>query len=203
MEKDFSTDFVPLAIEKPIWNRFFTIAPLIVVGTKEGDGYDLAPKHMATPIGHSNYYGFVCTPKHATYHNVRENGEFTVSFPMSDQTVLAALSASPRCGDTTGAKEIISALPTFKANTVDALFIKNSYLYLECALFRIVDGFDDYSLITGEVKAAYVDKNYLKASEKDEQQQLYEHPLLAYLAHGRFAKVSKTFNFPFPKDFNF
>ncbi|MGI9551712.1 MAG: flavin reductase [Aurantibacter sp.] len=203
MEREFSVDFIPLAMDTPIWNRFFTIAPLVVVGTKEGSGYDLAPKHMATPIGPSNYFGFVCTPKHATYHNIRKTGEFAVSFPLPDQMLLAALSASPRCWDGTPGKGIVDSLPTFKTNTIDALFIKDSYLYLECVLYRIIDGFEGYSFITGKVKAAFVDKNYLRESEKDEQHQVYEHPLLAYLAHGRFASISETFNFPFPKDFKF
>lgn len=203
MANEFTTDFIPLATDAPIWNRFFTIAPLVVIGTKEGSGYDLAPKHMATPIGSSNYFGFACTPKHATYHNIKESGEFAVSFPRPDQTILAALSASARCGDDTNGKDIVDSLPTFKTNTIDALFIKNAYLYLECTLFRIMDGFDGHSFISGRVKAAFVDKNYLRESEKDEQQQLFKHPLLAYLAHGRFAHISETFNFPFPKDFKF
>ena len=47
-----SSDFVSLGVEHPIWNRFFHVAPLIVVGTRETHGgYDLAPKHMAAPMG--------------------------------------------------------------------------------------------------------------------------------------------------------
>lgn len=203
MKKELSENFIHLALDSPIWNHFFTIAPLVIVGTKEGRGYDLAPKHMATPIGPSNYFGFVCTPKHSTYHNIIKTEEFAVSFPLPDQTLLAALSASPRCGDGRTGKDIIDSLPTFKTNTIDAIFIKNAYLYLECALFRIMDGFDGYSFITGKVKAAFVDKNYIRESEKEEQQQLNEYPLLAYLAHGRFANIAETFNFPFPKDFKF
>ena len=34
------------------WDRFFTVAPLVLVGTLEPDGSaDIAPKHQATPIG--------------------------------------------------------------------------------------------------------------------------------------------------------
>ena len=46
-----------------------------------------------------------------------------------------------------------------------------------------------------------VDKKYLKISERDEQEQLMENPLLAYIAYGRFAKITETFKFPFPKNF--
>ena len=32
-----------------VWERVFTVAPLVIVGSKETDGtYDLAPKHMAS-----------------------------------------------------------------------------------------------------------------------------------------------------------
>ncbi|NNJ88598.1 MAG: flavin reductase, partial [Eudoraea sp.] len=61
--------------------------------------------------------------------------------------------------------------------------------------------FDDNSLIAGKIKAAHVHTDYLRISENDEQEQLKTHPLLAYISHGRFAKISETYNFPFPKDF--
>ena len=73
--------YVNLELSKGVWDRVFTVAPLVVVGTKEKDGYDLAPKHMATPMGFGNYFGFVCTPRHGTYHNVKITRNFTVSFP--------------------------------------------------------------------------------------------------------------------------
>lgn len=201
MDKELLKDFVPLETQIPIWDHFFMVAPLVVVGTKEGQGYDLAPKHMATPLGQSNYFGFICTPSHATYHNVKKTGEFSVSFPMPDQITLASLSASPRTDELTKSEHIVQALPTIKAPNIDALFIGNSYLYLECRLYKIIDGFDAYSFITGKVEAAFVRKEYLKVSDTDEQQQMHQNPLLAYVANGRFAKLSETFNFPFPKDF--
>ena len=64
-------NIISLDVNLPIWERVFTVAPLVVIGTKENGGYDLAPKHMATPMGFGNYFGFVCTPKHGTYHNVK------------------------------------------------------------------------------------------------------------------------------------
>jgi hypothetical protein len=43
-------DLVALDTARPVWDRFFTVAPLVVIGTREPDGgYDLAPKHMVTP----------------------------------------------------------------------------------------------------------------------------------------------------------
>jgi len=173
----------------------------VVIGTKENEGYGLAQKHMATPIGVGNYFGYVCTPRHGTYHNVMANKEFSVSFPRPDQIVPTALSSSLRCEQISKSLGIIEALPIVKATTMDVPMIKDAYLYFECELFKIIDGFDDYSIITGTIKEAHVHKDYLKVSGKVEQEQLHENPLLAYIATGRFAKICDTYSFPFPKDF--
>ncbi|MEG3659953.1 flavin reductase [Arenibacter palladensis] len=201
MEKQLQDNYVQISTNRPIWDHFFTVAPLIIVGTKEGDGYDMAPKHMATPLGPSNYFGFLCTPNHSTYHNVKETKEFSISFPIPDQVLLASLGASPRNPDLEKSVQIIGSLPTVNTTTIDALFIKDSYLYMECQLFKIIDGFDDHSFITGKIKTAFVHKDYLRVSEMDEQQQINEFPLLAYLPPGRFASIDQTYNFPFPKGF--
>lgn len=202
MKSQLANNLVKLNTQESIWDHVFTIAPLIVVGTKEGENYDLAPKHMATPIGQSNYFAFVCTPKHSTYHNIKNTGEFSVSFPIPDQVVLASLSASPRCKESYKDKVIVKALPTVKCQSIDSIFFKDSYLFLECELVKIIDGFDDYCIITGKIIEACVNKEYLIESEKDEQQQIHENPLLAYVANGRFSKIIETYNFPFPKGFN-
>ncbi len=195
-------NFIELDVLHPIWGHFYTIAPLVIIGTKEEEGYDMAPKHMVMPIGFDNYFGFVCTPKHGTYQNILRYKEFSVSFPLSDQVLLASLSASPRIESVSKSDQIVAALPTIKANTIDALLVADSYLHLECELFKIIDGFDKNSIITGKIRAASVHPDYLKVSEKDEQLQLSKYPLLAYVADGRFATVSETFSFPFPKDFS-
>ena len=200
MNTIIAKQYVSLNVEDPIWDRVFMVAPLVVVGTKEGN-YDLAPKHMATLIGKSNYFAFVCTPNHTTYHNIKNYKEFSVSFPIPDQVVLASLSASPRCEKLFESKPIIAEIPTLKCQNIDAFFFRDSYLFFECALDQIIDGFGDYSIITGKVLHAAVDEKYVRNSDKDEQEQLFENPLLAYIAHGRFAKIKDTYNFPLPKGF--
>lgn len=201
MKNELTKKYVRLNNEDSIWESVFTVAPLIVIGTKEGINYDLAPKHMATPIGQSNYFAFVCTPNHSTYHNIKKNKDFSVSFPIPDQVVLASLSASPRCKKQLDKKPIVKELPTSKCEVIDALILKDSYLYFECNLTKIFDGFDEYSIIVGEIIEAYVDSEYLRISDTDEQKQIYNNPLLAYIAHGRFAKITDTYNFPLPKGF--
>lgn len=201
MDALYQDNYTPLDTSFPIWNQVFTVAPLVVIGTKEGDDYDLAPKHMVTPVSFGNYFGFVCTPKHSTYKNIKETGYFTVSYPMPDQVILASLSASPRCDNSTKSKPIIEGLPTIKATFCDALMVADSYLFLECELYKIIEGFDQNCLITGKIVRAVANKNYVRISELDEQQQIKNNPLLAYIAYGRFAKIEQTYNFPFPKDF--
>ena len=95
-----SPPLVSLDLKRPIWERFFTVAPLLIIGTRDETGaVNLAPKHMATPLGWQNYFGFVCTPRHRTYQNIRREGVFTVSFPRPTQVVLTSLSAAPRDDD--------------------------------------------------------------------------------------------------------
>jgi flavin reductase (DIM6/NTAB) family NADH-FMN oxidoreductase RutF len=191
---------VTLRGDFPIWERVFTVNPLVLVGTREkGGDHDIAPKHMAVPIGWRDYFGFVCTPRHATYHNARREGAFTVSYPRPTQVVLASLAATPREGGVW--KPGLDALRTFPASVVDGVFIEDAYLFLECMLDRIVDDFGDNSLIVGRILAAHVEEEYLRVSEKDDQDLIHESPLLAYLNPGRYASVAESYSFPFPADF--
>ena len=193
-------DLIQLDTTKPIWDRFYTAAPIVVIGTKEGEGYDLAPKHMVTPLGWNNYFGFVCTPKHATYHNVKHYRSFTVSYPKPDQMVMASLAASPRC-DQSGSKPVIGQLPTFPSEMIDGIFLKDGYLFLECELDRIVEGFGENSLIIGQIVAASIREEALRNAEIDDQKLLHESPLPVYLNPGRFAVIKDTVAFPFPANF--
>ena len=200
MNDDRDDTLVRLDVESPIWDRFFTVAPLVVIGTREPDGSDdLAPKHMVTALGWNNHFGFVCTESHATYRNIERNEQFTVSFPNPDQIILTSLSASPRCGDDT--KPAIGALPTFPATEVDGAFLKSSYLCLECRLDRIIDGFGINSLITGQIIAAQVSAKALRDPDRDDQDILADSPLLAYVSPGRYATIQQSNSFPFPQGF--
>jgi flavin reductase (DIM6/NTAB) family NADH-FMN oxidoreductase RutF len=192
---------IPLAVDRPIWDRFFSVFPLVIVSSKEEDGrYNLAPKHMAMPLSWENYYGFVCTPRHTTYHNVRRCGAFTVSYPRPSEVLLASLAAAPRCEDLS--KPSLLVLPTFPARVVDGVLVQGSYLFLECTLHSILDGFGPNSLIIGNVVAAAVNEDALRDEELDEGDQIFHSPLLAYLSPGRMAEIRQSTAFPFPKDFS-
>jgi flavin reductase (DIM6/NTAB) family NADH-FMN oxidoreductase RutF len=191
---------IPLDTLRPIWDRFFSVAPLVLLGSKETDGrYNLAPKHLAMPLGWDNYFCFVCSPRHTTYHNVRRHGVFTVSYPRPSEVLLASLAAAPRCEDLS--KPSLLVLPTFPARQVDGVLVRGSYLYLECTLHSVLDGFGQNSLIIGTVAAAAAQEDALREPERDEADQIFHTPLLAYLSPGRLAEIRQSTAFPFPEGF--
>ncbi|NND33026.1 MAG: flavin reductase [Saprospiraceae bacterium] len=201
VEDDNFVNWIELDTSNPIWGHFFTVSPLVVVGTKENDGYDLAPKHMAMPLGLENYFGFICTPNHGTYHNVKREGFFTVSFPRPNQVVMTSLAATPRdCGET-DEKPIVYALPTVPATAIDGILLRDSYLFFECALDRIIDGFGEYSLIAGRIIKGFVHEDAYRVSDGDDEKMIRDMPLLAYLPYDRFAEIKDTRQFPYPKGF--
>ena len=191
---------VELDTSQPIWERFFTVFPLIVVGTRDDAGtVDLAPKHLAIPLSWAGHFGFVCAPTHRTYQNIRASGEFTVTYARPSQVVLASLAATPRCDD--DSKPIVESIPTFPARSVNGVFVRDGYLFLECRLQTIYDDFGSNSLIAGEIVAAHVAEDALKQSDTDDQDLLMAAPLLAYLYPGRFATISESNKLPLPSGF--
>lgn len=192
---------VTLSPDDDVWQRCFTVAPLVVIGTRDEDGgFDLAPKHMATPLGWGPWFGFVCTAAHATYRNARREKAFTVSFPPPELTVITSLTASPR--DYAGTKRALRAAATLPADEVDGVLLADALLQLECRLDRVVDGFGDNSLVAGRIVAAHVRRDALRDEERDDHDLISERPLLAYLHPGRYARVERSFSFPLPAGFN-
>lgn len=189
-------DLVALGADRPVWDRFFTVCPLVIVGTREEDGrWNLAPKHMAMPLGWDNYFGFMCTPAHSTWQNARREGCFTVSFPRPSQILLASLAAAPRCEDDT--KPSLDAVATRPATVVDGVLVRDAYLHLECETHRIVDGFGENGLITGRIVETLVAETSVRRHDRDDEELVFEAPLLAYVSPGRWAEISHTFAFPF------
>lgn len=195
----FETTTRELSVEA-VWERVFTVSPLVIVGSKEPDGtYDLAPKHMAMPLGWGDRYCFVCTPRHRTYQNVERHGVFTVSFPHSFQIVQASLAASRRESD--GTKPALAALPTFLARAVDGVLVHGCYLFLECELDRLVGLDDDAALVIGRVVAASAREDAIRDPDRDDAELLRHVSPLVYLSPSRFASVEDTHTFPFPASF--
>lgn len=187
-----------LDVATPIWDQFFTVAPLVLVGTREADGRDdLAPKHMVSPMGWQNYFGFICTPSHGTYQNIKREGVFAVTFPKPTQWLETSLTASPRCED--DSKPQLQLIQSFRSDTVDCPVVADGYAYLECELDRFVDGFGVNSLIVGKIVAGQIDPTYLRSIDRDDQDLIHDAPILTYVSPGRFAVIKDTLSFPMPK----
>lgn len=195
----FETKTYELSTEA-LWERVFTVSPLVLVGSKDTDGtYDLAPKHMAMPLGWRDRYCFVCTPRHRTYRNIERHGFFTVSFPRYFQIVQASLAATRREAD--GTKPTLAALPTSPARKVDGVLVHGCYLFLECELDRFLD-LDDASLVIGRIVAASAVEDAIRDPDHDDAELLHRLTPLAYLSPSRFAAVDDTQSFPFPASFS-
>lgn len=178
----------------------FSPHSLVVVGTKDADGeYNLAPKHMITPIG-EDHFGFVCSSEHHTADNIRRLEEFTVSYPRPEQILSISLSAEPR--DQTGHKPDLKQLETVQAPNTDAVFIQSSYLFLECTLQEVVTLPEEILFFIGAITDKHAHQDALRSTEQDDADLLHDNPLLAYLHPGRYASIQESNAFPFPQDFH-
>lgn len=187
---------VTLELSSPIWAEFFTVSPLVVVGTTEPDGStDLAPKHMVMPMGWQNHVGFMCSETHSTRSNILRTGEFTVSWLRPDSVVTAALAAAPRCDE--GEKPSLDLVPTFPAEEVEPPLVRGGYLYLECRLLETWDALAPASLIVGEVVAARVAESSIRRHDRDDVDLLAVDPPLVYLSPGWYGSVGNIQAFPF------
>ena len=153
MRSDAADRLISLATDRPIWDRFFGVVPLVIVGSKEEDGqYNLAPKHLAMPLGWENYYCFVCSPRHTTYHNIRRTASSRSAIRGRRRCCWPAWRRPP-AAKTTPSRASWCCRP-FPARQVDGVLVKGCYLFLECTLHSILDGFGPNSLIIGNVVAA-------------------------------------------------
>jgi flavin reductase (DIM6/NTAB) family NADH-FMN oxidoreductase RutF len=191
-----SGTYVDIDCTVPIWDRFYLVHPLVLVGTIEPDGRpDLAPKHMAGPVSWGNLFGFVCSERHATYRNAVRTGGFTVSYPGPDQVVMVSLAAAPREHD--DSKPAIGVMPTIPAAVVDGPLLAGAHLHLECELDRTVDELEGNSLIIGRVVAAHIHDRALRQFDREDEDVLAAAPIMAYLQPNRFTAIERAQAFPF------
>lgn len=184
-----------------LWEQVFVPAPLVLVGTIEPDGQaDLAPKHMAMPLGWADYYGFVCTRRHRTYTNALRTGQFTVSYPTPDQVVAIGQAAAPRIDDES--KPTLVVIEQIPAVEVEGVLAAHASLWLECEVDSVTEGFDEHDLIVGRIVRAAAPGWAIRDPDRDDAETFSEHPALVFLSPGRFATVADTRSFPFPVEFS-
>ena len=202
MSEQQNADMIELDVDQDVWNRCYTVHSLLIIGSKEEDGhYNFAPKHMAMPLGFSNHFGFMGTPRKKTYRNIQREKVFTVSYPTPDQLAVSSFTATQREED--DSKPVLDRIPTTPAQNIEGYFLEGSYFQLECELSETLGKFGEWEMIVGEIVAARVHK---KMSRKisdgvGEGQLIYNNPLLAYLHPNRFSIIKESNVFPFPKEF--
>ena len=198
-DSDYETPTRALSVDS-LWERVFTVAPLVIIGSKDTDGtYDLAPKHMAMPLGWRRRYGFVCTPRHRTYRNIELHGVFTVSFP--DPSRSCRRRSQHQAASRTGRSRRSPRLPTFAAREVDGVLVHGCYAFLECELERFVE-LDEASLVIGRIVAASAVEEAIRDPDRDDAELLRRVAPLAYLSPSRFAAIDDSRSFPFPASFS-
>ncbi|MFB6347508.1 MAG: flavin reductase [bacterium] len=201
MDNSLGEDVVTLQENEAVFEKAFAAYSVVLIGTHEEDGStDLAPKHMITPLGWDDYFGFVCTPEHSTFQNVKRTEEFTVSYPRPEQIVSVSLSAEPRSGD--DKKPDLNELDTVPATAVEAECLQDAYIYLECTLEGISQDFGENNLIAGNIVAKHVHSDALRSTDRDDNDVINQNPLLTYLHPGRYSTIDDSNAFPFPKDFH-
>jgi flavin reductase (DIM6/NTAB) family NADH-FMN oxidoreductase RutF len=201
MSEENSNEMIELDVEQDVWDRTYTVYSLLIIGSKEEDGnYNFAPKHMAMPMGFSNHFGFIGTPRKSTYRNIQREKVFTVSYPKPDQLTVSSLAATQREDD--DSKPVLNEIPTSPAQQIDGYFVKDSYFQLECKLTECLGKFGEWELIVGEIVAARINKkmNRKIGDGVGEGQLIYDNPLLAYLHPNRFSVIKESNVFPFPKE---
>lgn len=191
-----NVDRVVLDCSVPIWDRFYLVRPLVIIGTTEPDGtVDFAPKHMVGPVSWENLFGFVCCDNHATYRNAARTGVFTVSYPTPDQIVETSLTAAPRSPDDT--KPGLESVATVPTTAVEGALVSGARIHLECELERTVEDLGSNVLVIGRVVAAAVDERAVRFLDREDEHVIADAPILVYLQPNRFSVIDDSRSFPF------
>lgn len=202
MAEKHSKPMIDITGEPNLWDHCFTVHSLVIIGSKEEDGrYNMAPKHMAMPLGFGPYFAFMGTPRKSTYRNIEREEAFTVSFPSPEQLVISSLTASQREKD--DSKPVIDEIPTINAKHIDGKLLKDSYFQLECKLHKIMGNFGEWEIITGKIVGAYIHQDYVRkeGDDRNNARLIRKKPILAYLHPDRFGIIKDSNVFPFPKNF--
>ena len=166
---------VPIPTDLPVWGRFFTVAPLVLVATRESRR---PPRHRAEAHGDAAGLAELLLlrvqppPRHPAEHrgNARVHGQ------LSARGADRPGQHGGRAARADDSKPSLAALATLPATAVDGVLVEDSYLWLECRLERIIDGFGDNSLIIGSIVAAALDERALRHSDSDDSDVIHASP---------------------------
>ena len=138
--EDAAQRAIPIPVERPIWGRFFTVAPLVIVGTVEGEGYDLAAEAHGDAARLGQLLLLRLQPRAPDPGQRRADGRLHGQLPAPGRDPRRQPRRPPRA-PRTSQSPALAAIRTFPAREVHGVLVEDSYLWLECELDRIVDGF--------------------------------------------------------------
>lgn len=188
MTQELPPAFLSLDLEHPVWDRFFSVAPLVVIGSRDDRGHDeFYATHRAGPPGSDNRFCFFVPSDCSTARNVVRRRVFTASFLRPDQVVLASLTAAGSADH-----PLTGEIATLPARHVDAPMVHGAYVLLECRVERVIDGFGASSLVDGSIVAAHLDREARRHSEADDYDLLRRRPVLAFVSPGRIATIGHS-----------
>lgn len=121
------------------------------------------------------------SPKHATYENIENRGEFGVNIASIDQSVMSSISGgvSGREIDKIGVLEELG-FKFYEAKKIDVLMVEDASANIECKLIKKMD-IGDHTMFVGEAIEVSVTNNK---------------PLVYH--NGKYGQV--TFNIPKPSE---
>ena len=141
-------DLVEISTEAPIWERFFTVAPLVLVATKRAA--TTTSRRSISPCRSAGRTTSASSAARRTrrHRNLEAHPEFTVSFPRGrPDRQSSLLAAGSRLDDRS--KPTLAPFRSSRPARWTACSSRAAALYLECALERVIDGFGENSLIVG------------------------------------------------------
>ena len=86
----------------------------------------------------------------------------------------------------------LELLETRSATRIDGVLLVDAYLHFECETGRIIDDFGPNSLFTGRIVEALVAEDAVRRNDRDDEDLIFDSPLLSYLAPGRYAEITNT-----------
>jgi len=190
---------------KSVLAQFVHLSPVTLITTICSKGIpDVAAKTQSIPVGREgNFFLFVCTPEHRTYHNVKATKEFVVNYP--PQEIIEKIGLTASIFEDENIDKIsrigLTAIPSLR---VKPPRIAECSIHLECKLVEIRDH-AQYGIIIGNVVAASGnEETVLMQGSATElvNRNLSRNPLLAYITPGHlFSTITEGKKFPLPKKY--
>ncbi|MEM2875576.1 MAG: flavin reductase family protein [Candidatus Bathyarchaeia archaeon] len=159
-----------------------SVRPTVVISTISAEGVpNAAPFSFNSPVGiNPPRFCFACNPKHDTWRNIRENGEFVVNYVGANFGPLMRILETDYPYGVNEIKE--AGLTEVKSEIVKPPRIKEAYAWLECRMVKNLD-VGDHILIVGDVLETEVKDEFMDDVIKVERAKPLNHIFGGYFVY--------------------